>query len=300
MKKLIVLAITFSTLLLAVQPAQAQNSGEPLYTDEFGIQMYTFRNIIPERGLEETLDIIRDMGIKYIEGGPGQAQTTEEYLRKIEERDLELISTGAGFDQLRDNPQAVADRADSLGAKFVMCAWIDHEVGNFNFLNASEAVEVFNKAGKVLAENGLTLKYHTHGYEFQQHRDGTLFDYIVENTDPDNVKFQMDILWTHFGGANPEFLLRKYPDRWVSLHLKDLRKGTLKDHTGLTDTDNDVILGTGELNIPNIISAANDAGIDYMFIEDESSDPLYQVPKTIKYLKSLTTKDVYHFENMPE
>ncbi|MDZ7718808.1 MAG: TIM barrel protein [Balneolaceae bacterium] len=299
MKNSIVFAITFLALLFTIQPTQAQESGEPLYTDEFGVQMYTFRNVIPEKGLEETLDIIRDMGIKYIEGGPGEGQTAEEYLQMLEERDLELASTGAGFGELRDNPQAIADRANELGAKFVMCAWIDHEVGNFNFLNASEAVEVFNKAGEVMAENGLTFMYHAHGYEFQPHGEGTLFDYIVENTDPENVKFQMDVFWAHFGGANPEFLLKTYPNRWVSLHLKDMRKGTLKDHTGLTDTDNDVILGTGELNIPNIINAANEIGIDYMFIEDESSDPLYQVPETIEYLKSLTTEDVYDFENMP-
>lgn len=298
MKKNVILTITFFVTLLTTQFTVAQNSSEPIYTDEFGIQMYTFRNVIPEKGLEETLDIVADMGIKYIEGGPGQGQTAEEYLQMLDERGLELISTGSGFGELRDNPQAVADRAKELGAKFVMNAWIDHEVGNFNFLNASEAVEVFNKAGKVMAENGLTLMYHAHGYEFQPHGEGTLFDYMVENTDPDNVKFQMDILWAHFGGANPEHLLKKYPDRWVSLHLKDLRKGTLKDHTGLTDTDNDVILGTGELNIPNIINTANEIGIDYMFIEDESSDPLYQVPKTIEYLKSLTKDDVYEFENM--
>lgn len=299
MKNLIVLAITFIALLFTTQPVQAQESGESLYTDEFGIQMYTFRNVIPEIGLEETYDRIQKMGIKYIEGGPGEGQTAEEYLQMLKERDLELTSVGSGFGELRDDPQAVADRANELGAKFVMCAWIDHEVGNFNFLNASEAVEVFNKAGDVMAENGLTFMYHAHGYEFQPHREGTLFDYIVENTDPDNVKFQMDVFWAHFGGANPEFLLKKYPNRWVSLHLKDMRKGTLKDHTGLTDPDNDVILGTGELNIPNIINAANEIGIDYMFIEDESSDPLYQVPETIKYLKSLTTEDVYDFENMP-
>lgn len=300
MKNSIVTAITFLALLFTIQPAQAQDSGEPLYTDEFGIQMYTFRNVIPEIGLEATYDRIREMGIKYVEGGPGEGQTAEQYLQLLEERDLQLASTGAGFGELRDNPQAVADRANELGAKFVMCAWINHEVGNFNFLNASEAVEVFNKAGEVMADNGLTFMYHTHGYEFQPHGEGTLFDYIVENTNPDNVKFQMDVFWAQFGGANPEFLLKKYPNRWVSLHLKDMRKGILKDHTGLTDPDNDVILGTGELNIPNIINAANEIGIDYMFIEDESSDPLYQVPETIEYLKSLTTEDVYDFENMPE
>lgn len=300
MKQSIVLAIIFLAISLAFQPTQAQNSDDPLYTNEFGVQMYTFRNVIPEIGFEATLDTIQEMGIKYIEGGPAQNQSPEEFLEMLDERDLELISTGAGFGELRDNPQAVADRANEIGAKFVMCAWIDHNGNDFNFTHASEAVEVFNNAGKVLAENGLTLMYHAHGYEFRPHGDGTLFDYIVENTDPENVKFQMDILWAQFGGANPEFLLKKYPDRWVTLHLKDLRKGTLKNNTGLTDTDNDVILGTGELNIPNIIKAANEIGIKYMFIEDESSQPLYQVPKTIEYLKSLTEDDVYDFEDMPE
>lgn len=299
MKNLIALTITFLTLSLAWQPAEAQEMGDPLYTQEFGVQMYTFRNVTPEIGLEETYDKIQEMGIKYIEGGPAQGQTPEEYLQMLDERGLELISTGTSFSELRDNPEAAAERAEELGAKFVMCAWIDHEMGNFNFLNASEAVEVFNKAGKVIADHGLTFMYHAHGYEFQPFEDGTLLDYMIENTDPDNVKFQMDILWAAFGGGNPEHLLKKYGDRWVSLHLKDLRKGTLKSNKRLTSPENDVILGTGELNIPNIINAANEAGIKYMFIEDESSDPVYQVPETIKYLKSLTYDDVYEFEDMP-
>lgn len=284
----LVFSILFTLTMIIDQKAAAQEPGDPLYTAEFSVQMYTFRNVIPEIGFEATLDKIREMGIKYIEGGPAQGQSVEEYLQQLEERDLKLISTGTGFGQLRDDPEGVAKRAKELGVKYVMNAWIDHETGNFNFLNASEAVEVFNKAGKVLAEHGITFMYHVHGYEFVPHREGTLFDYMMENTDPEYVKYQMDVLWTHFGGGNPEHLLQKYGERWVSLHLKDLKKGTLKDHTGLTDGDNDVILGMGELNIPVIIREANKLGIKYMFIEDESSDPLYQVPESIKYLKSLT------------
>lgn len=288
MKKLLSLIFVLSILLIPNEKAMAQEPGDPLYTAELGVQMYTFRNVVPEIGIEATLDKIRDMGIKYIEGGPRRDQSPEEFLKLLEERDLVLISTGTGFGQLRDDPEGVAERAKRLGVKYVMNAWIDHETGNFNFLNASEAVEVFNKAGKVLAEHDIIFMYHVHGYEFVPHREGTLFDYMMENTDPDYVKYQMDTLWTHFGGGNPEHLLKKYGERWVSLHLKDLRKGTLKDHTGLTSGDNDVTLGTGELNIPGIIKEANKLGIKYMFIEDESSDPLYQVPESIKYLKSLT------------
>lgn len=288
MKNLFSLIFVLSVLIIPAKKTTAQTPGDPLYTAELGVQMYTFRNVVPEIGFEATLDKIRDMGIKYIEGGPGPDQSPEEFKKMLAGRGLKLISTGTGFGQLRDDPEAVARRAKALGTKYVMNAWIDHETGNFNFLNASEAVEVFNRAGKVLAEHGITFMYHVHGYEFAPHREGTLFDYIMENTDPEYVSFQMDVLWTHFGGANPEHLLKKYGGRWVSLHLKDLKKGTLKNHTGLTSGDNDVILGTGELNIPGIIKEANKLGIEYMFIEDESSDPLYQVPESIKYLKSLT------------
>jgi sugar phosphate isomerase/epimerase len=288
MKKLFSLIIVTVLIFSTEYVAKAQQAGDPLYTAEFGVQMYTFRNVVPDIGFEAALDKIQEMGIKYIEGGPGSDMSTEEYLSLLEERGLKLISTGTGFDQLKNNPEKVAQNAKALGAKYVMNAWINHETGNFNFLNASEAVEVFNRAGEIMAEHGITFMYHIHGYEFQPHREGTLLDYMMENTDPEYVKYQMDVLWTHFGGGNPEHLLQKYGDRFVSLHLKDLKKGTLKDNTGLTSGDNDVILGTGELDIAGIIREANKLGIEYMFIEDESSDPLYQVPESIEYLKSLT------------
>tara|TARA_R110000868_G_scaffold383578_7_gene650676 strand:+ start:28398 stop:29264 length:867 start_codon:yes stop_codon:yes gene_type:complete len=286
--KALTLLFLVSLFLIPQEKSVAQETGDPLYTAELGVQMYTFRNILQEQGLEATLDIVKDMGFKYVEGGGARGVTTKEYLQMLADRGLSVPSTGTGYQQLIDDPQAVADQAKALGAKYVMCSWVNHDTGNFNFLNASEAVEVFNKAGKVLAENGITFMYHMHGYEFVPHREGTLMDYIFENTDPEYVSFEMDILWTHFGGGNPTHLLQKYEGRFKALHLKDLRKGTLKDHTGLTPGTNDVILGAGEIDIPGILREANKQGIKYMFIEDESPDPLYQVPESIKYLKSLT------------
>jgi sugar phosphate isomerase/epimerase len=139
----------------------------------------------------------------------------------------------------------------------------------------------------VLKEQGLTLCYHAHGYEFQPYNKGTLLDYIMENTNPEYVSFEMDIMWIYFGGGDPAGLLRKYGDRWKLMHLKDLRKGTPKDLTGLTAEDNDVPLGTGELDIPGILKEAKKVGIKHYFIEDESSHVIEQIPQSIKYLISL-------------
>src|SRR5690606_28605117 len=101
------------------------------------------------------------------------------------------------------------------------------------------------------------------------------------------VSFEMDTLWVYFGGGDPAALLRKYPTRWTLMHLKDLKKGTPKDLTGLTDHNNDVEIGTGELNFPEILKAAKEIGIKHYFIEDESDHILTQIPKSIKYLRSL-------------
>lgn len=287
MKKLSFLLLLATFLMIPQEQAKAQKIGDPIYTAEFGVQMYSYRNVLKEKGVEATLDIIRDLGITEIEGGGADGFSIQEYKSLLDDRGLTTPSMGADYNELIKDPEAIAKKAQFLGAKFVMVAWIPHTVGSFNFVNASQAVEDFNKAGKVLTENGLTLVYHFHGYEIIPHKNGTVLDYMIENTNPDYVSFQMDVYWIQFGGGNPTHLLNKYPNRWKSLHLKDMQKGTLKDHTGLSDHSTNVVLGTGEIDFAGILKTANELGIKHFFIEDESDRLLTQIPKSIEYLKSL-------------
>ncbi len=266
--------------------AAAQMGKEPLFTAALGIAPYSFRRSFPN-GVAATLDTIKQMGFTEIEGGGGRDMSPEEYKKLCDERGLSIPSIGVGYEQLVKEPQAIADRCKILGAKYVMCAWIPHQRGNFNLENASKAVEDFNAAGKVLKENGITFCYHAHGYEFQPYEKGTLMDYLITKTNPEYVSFEMDIMWVYFGGGDPAKLLDKYGNRWKLMHLKDLKKGTPRDLTGGTNTENDVTLGTGELDIPGILKAAKRAGIAHYFIEDESSRILTQIPASIAYLKSL-------------
>lgn len=287
MKKHIIIILLTALAVLELSTAFAQKK-KPLFTAPLGVQAYTFRHSFP-KDVAATLDTIQMLGFTELEGGGGRVPP-EEFKKMCEERGITIPSTGTGYDELVKDPQAVADRAKALGAKYVMTAWIPHKTGAFNFENAKKAVEDFNAAGKVLKENGLTFCYHVHGYEFWPHGKGTLLDYIITNTNPDYVSFEMDIMWTHFGGGDPVALLNKYGDRWKLMHLKDLRKGTKKDRTGLTPDENDVPIGTGELDIPAILKAAKKAGIKHYFIEDES--PAHEVTddlkRSIAYLKSLT------------
>lgn len=264
----------------------AQKKKKPLYTAAFGVQTYTFRKSFPY-GVEGTLDTIKMMGFTEIEGSGGR-MPAEEFRKLCDARGISIPSTGGGYEQLVKDPMAAVKNAKVLGAKYIMCAWIPHKNGAFNIENAKQAVEDFNRIGKIFSENGLTFCYHVHGYEFWPYEGGTLLDYIIKNTNPEYVSFEMDIMWTYFGGGDPVALLKKYGDRWKLMHVKDLKKGTKKDLTGLTSPENDVPLGTGELDIPAILKQAKKVGIKHYFIEDESSNVMTSVPQSIAYLKSLT------------
>jgi sugar phosphate isomerase/epimerase len=144
-----------------------------------------------------------------------------------------------------------------------MCAWIPHTDGVLTFADASKAVSDFNAMGKYLSDQGLIFCYHAHGYEFQPYQDGTLLDYIIKNTNPTYVSFEMDIFWIQFGGGDPVALLKKYGRRWKLIHLKDLRKGAVKNLTGQTAAENNVPLGSGEIDIPGVLTQAKRLGISH-------------------------------------
>ena len=279
MKKLLPLSLS---ALFLIQGLMAQ---KPLYDAPLGIQAYTFRKSFPI-DVAKTLDTIRMMGFTEMEGGGGR-MAPQDFKKLCDERGISIPSTGAGYDDLLKHPDSIIYRAKIFGAKYVMCAWIPHDKSGLTIENTKKAVEDFNQIGKILKDNGLIFCYHAHGYEFQPYENGTLLDYLFKNTKPDYVSFEMDILWIQFGGGDPVALMKKYGNRWKLMHLKDLRKGVAKDLTGLTSPENDVPLGTGELDIPSILKEAKKIGIKHYFIEDESNHVIEQVPQSISYLRSL-------------
>ncbi|UFH53161.1 sugar phosphate isomerase/epimerase [Spirosoma sp. KNUC1025] len=274
-----------ATALLSVTQGFAQK-GKPLYTFPIGVESYTYRNSFP-KSVPATLDTIKALGITDMEGGAPKGLTAEEFKKMCDERGIKISATGMGYEQIVKDPMSAVNNAKALGASYVMVAWIPHQKGNFSLENAKKAVEDFNRVGKVLKDNGITFCYHNHGYEFQPYENGTLFDYLVKNTDPANVSFEMDILWAQHGGADPVDLLRKYGSRFKLMHLKDLKKGVKGDLTGGTPPENDVVLGEGQVNIPEILRLAKKAGVKHYYIEDESNHEYEQMPKSIAYLKSL-------------
>lgn len=256
-----------------------------------GLQMYSLRSICQEN-VEEGMKLASEMGFKYVEASRLYDLSIEEYRALLDKYGLTAGSKNWGVEMFLSESKMdeVIREAKILGITDVGIAWFPH-VRPFSLADAQRAVEVFNRAGAYLKKAGMRFIYHNHGYEFHPWDGGkegeTLFDFIIQNTDPETVAFEMDILWTVFPGADPAALLRKYPDRFVLLHLKDLKKGVKGNLSGGTPVENDVAIGSGQADYPAILKAAQEAGIKYYFIEDESPVFRTQILESLKYLESV-------------
>lgn len=278
-----IVAVICMIITLSSSCPQSRNEA---YLPDPGVVSFTFRDQFSQ-DVPGTLDMIREMGVTNIEFSNLFGKTATEMRALLDERGMVCTSYGVSYDRLVNDVHAVAEEAKILGAKYVRVAWIPHEAP-FTIEDAERAAADFNRAGEKLSSEGLYFCYHNHGYEFRPWRDGrTFFDYLVENTHPDYVSFELDLLWTVHPGADPVELLERYPDRFRLMHLKDLRKGVEGDFSGRTPRENDVVLGTGQVDFPAVLRAARNTNIEYYYIEDESPDVIERVPQSLEYITSI-------------
>jgi sugar phosphate isomerase/epimerase len=276
MRKLgVLIAIVFFSISLSAQ--------------EIGLQLYSLRNQF-KTDVTGSLDLIQSWGITKLEGGGTYGMSMEDFKKELAARKLSVVSVGAGFEDLEKNPQKVIDNAKAFGATYVMCAWVPHDNNKWDLEETQHATDVFNTAGKLLKDNGLTLAYHAHGYEFRPYKDGTLFDYMAENAT--DFTFEIDVFWVHHGGEDPLALMKKYPNKMTLMHLKDMQHGVKGNNTGHENVETNVVLGTGQVDIAGTVAEAKKLGLEYMFIEDESSAVVEQVPLSLEFLKSLEKQRV--------
>ncbi len=253
-----------------------------------GLQVYSLRSQIKLRGLPWALDQIKAMGITDLELAGLPPDLTADVLKaELDKRGLKATSSHFPYKRWKTDLDNVVKEAKSLGLEYAGCAWIDHK-DDFDDAECNDAIEVFNKAGEALAKEGIKFFYHLHGFEFQKAGDGTLADKLIKSTTAGKVSYEMDVLWIVFPGKDPVKLMETYPDRWVLMHLKDLKKGVATGAlTGHTDVNNNVVLGEGQVNWPAVFAAAEKIGIKHYFIEDESDSVMEQMPKHIEYFKSV-------------
>ena len=252
-----------------------------------GLQLYSLRHLFEKGDVAGTLALVRGWGFTDVEAAGTYKLTPADFAALVKKAGLRITSTGADFKLLANDVGSVIKDAKALGAQQVMCAWIPHQ-GRFSRADVDKAVPVFTQAGRAMRDAGLRFLYHVHGYEFQAGPEGTLFDALAKQTEPGVVDFQMDVFWVVHGGGNPVDLFAKYPNRFPSTHLKDMRKGTaVNDPTGNAPDETSVVLGEGIVDIAGVLRAANGAGVKMHFIEDEHPESEKQIPRSLDYLARL-------------
>ncbi len=254
-----------------------------------GLQLYSLRGQFTQN-VPAAIQTAKGFGIHEVELA-GLYNLKADTLRDLlVTAGLQPISGHFPYDRFKNDPEGIAAEAKALGLKYAGCAWINHAGGSMTADEARAAAEVFNKAGTVLARHGIKCFYHCHGFEFVADAAGVApMDLLMRHTHPADVCFEMDVVWVIHPGQNPATWLKKYPGRWELMHLKDLRRGVATgNQTGKGDPNDDVALGTGQVDWPSVLSTAQKTGVKHYFIEDESASVVTQVPQTLKYLETVS------------
>ena len=271
-------------------PAQAASAPEFHYRGDFqgplGVQLYSVRNFIP-KDPARTLARVRRLGFRNVELAGTYGMTAARFRQELDRAGLRAVSMHVIYNTIRDSTAAVLDQAKTLGVQYVGVANIPYR-GTFTAEMARASAADFNRWGRAARAQGLQFFYHTHGFEFQPTPDGgTVFDVLMRETDPALVQFQMDVMWVAMPGQDPVALLRKYPDRWRSMHMKDMKRGTATGLTARLGPTDEVPVGSGAIDFPGLLAVAREIGVRNYFIEDETAEPFEGMPRSIDFLESV-------------
>jgi sugar phosphate isomerase/epimerase len=274
--------VILSAMAVACGRAAAAEFPEPigLQLESFSGQMHQNRN--------DTLEKVHKLGFKCVELVGDYDQPPDKLTAELRAHGLTATSAHFPYARFRDDPKGVATEAAALGLTCCGCPSLPQR-DELDEQGVLKAAAMFNKAGEALAARGIKFFYHPHGYEFKPHEQGTLFDLLMEKTDPRFVSFQMDVYWIVHAGKDPVKLLQRYPTRWVSMHLKDMKKGAPTGlFNGQVNRPDFVPLGRGQIDIEGVMRTAREIGVKSYFIEDESASPDTGIPQSLKFLHAVT------------
>ena len=258
-----------------------------------GLQLYSVRNTLAQDPWG-TLAQIAEAGFKHLEAanhnarndaGVGFGVGAAEFRSRLDDLGMSIVGCHINPLDLDILPAALDYQAE-LGNTQFGCDIEFYPYGDIDYV--MRRCEVFNEVGRLAKERGMRFYYHNHFQEFQRFGDDFVYDLILENTDPDLVKLELDTYWMYRGGQDPIAWLEKCGDRVVLLHQKDFPADApqpLNLYDGVIDPNENIDralfrdrkdtrcfteIGTGVLPIQAIIDAASALPtIDYLILEQD-------------------------------
>jgi len=259
-----------------------------------GLALYTVRNDMG-KDAKATLKAVSDAGYINIEAagyknGKYYNMSPEDFKTLLKQLNLNPISTHQSAITL-DNADVMF--ADAKKAGFTYFVVPVPPMGLFKYDNkaksmgmtggAANLANILNTLGEKCKKAGLKLLYHNHDFEFKKDGDGIIpIEYLLENTDPEYVNFQMDLYWVTKAGADPVAYFEKYPGRFKIWHVKD------KDDQGRFAP-----VGNGEIDFNRILANKELSGMKYYFVEQDKTfnmEPLEAIKVSHKGLQKIGFK----------
>ncbi len=259
-----------------------------------GLALYTVRENMGEDA-KATLQKVADAGYAYIEAagyadGKFYGMDPQDFKSYVESIGLSPVSTHMGGVTLENADQQIAD---TKAAGFEYFTIPVPPMGMFTFDPESRTMgmkgtmedfaEILTTIGKKCEAAGLKLLYHNHDFEYKNNEDGIKpIVYLLENTDPKYVNFQMDLYWVTRAEADPVSYFEKYPGRFKLWHVKDM------DEEGKFAP-----VGEGTIDFKRILDKKDVSGMERYFVEQDMTwdkKPLEVIKISHKGLKEIGFK----------
>ncbi|RAV29112.1 sugar phosphate isomerase/epimerase family protein [Sinomicrobium soli] len=253
--------------------------------DPFGVQLYSVRDVLPQdpRGVMKKLAA---MGYRQFESYAGKkgflwGMAPQEMKTFLGDIGVNMVSTHFNYHAVTDNPDKLKkniEMAEGAGLKYILCPHIGAQK---SWDDWKRIAEQFNKTGEEVSKAGLKFGYHNHDYSFRPLEGKLPQEFLIENTDPENVLFELDLCWIDVAGADTAAHLKKYGKRYELCHIKDYN---IKDGKPLQCD-----LGDGSVDVKKTLRSVLKSNIRHFIVEQEQYpvSPLESLKNDAVYMKAL-------------
>jgi sugar phosphate isomerase/epimerase len=239
-----------------------------------GLQLYSIRDAM-DADVPGSLKKVADLGYRYLElasysDGKFYGYKPEEFKKMVDDLGMEILSSHTQVEAAGitlDNAKIMADAHVILGVKYCIQPWVE-EVDR-NIESYKKMIGDWNKVGEIMKGVGIQFGYHNHNFEFAN-IDGIVpyYDIFLPEMDPDLITMEIDLYWVTKAGQDPVEMFNKYPGRFQLFHMKDMYTETAPYFEVIKDDIAPV--GAGLIDFKRILAAGKEAGMKYMFVEDDN------------------------------